>query len=62
MPDLAPHPTAAPAMRKYPAVINIDLDDSEHRCQESDQFTGFSSYNGQSVQHHNEVYLITPLY
>jgi hypothetical protein len=62
MPDPAPHPTATPAMSKYPAAINIDLFDSEHRYQGSDQFTGFSSYNGQSVQHHNEVYLITPLY
>jgi hypothetical protein len=60
-PDLASYPTAAPDTRKYPAAINFDLDDSEHRYQRSELFTGFSSYNDQSVEHHNEVYLITLL-
>ncbi|KAL6888190.1 hypothetical protein ACP4OV_009216 [Aristida adscensionis] len=54
---LASYPSAAPNMRKYPAAVNIDfgLADSEHRHRRPDKFTAFSSCNGQSVEHCNEI-------
>lgn len=57
---LASYPTTAPQMRKHPGEIELDygLDHSEHSCRRSDRVASFSSRNGRSVEHCNEVYLL----